>query len=75
MKLSKNEKGLKTMFSKKELNIKIAQIFFEMADILELKQIKWKPYPIPKIQELLLKLEGFRYAMSLELNMGGLLPH
>ena len=34
------------------------------------KQIKRKPYPIPKIQEMLLKLEGFRYATSLDLNMG-----
>lgn len=29
-----------------------------------------KPYPIPKIQDLLLKLEGFQYATSLDLNMG-----
>ena len=29
-----------------------------------------RPYPIPKIQDLLLKLEGFTYASSLDLNMG-----
>jgi hypothetical protein len=29
-----------------------------------------RPFPIPKIQDLLLKLEGFRYATSLDLNMG-----
>ena len=34
------------------------------------KRIKRKPYPIPKIQDLLLKLEGFKYATSLDLNMG-----
>ena len=34
------------------------------------KCIKRKPYPIPKIQDLLLKLEGFQYATSLDLNMG-----
>ena len=34
------------------------------------KRIKRKPYPIPKIQDMLLKLEGFQYATSLDLNMG-----
>ena len=34
------------------------------------KQIIRKPYPIPKINEMLLKLEGFQYATSLDLNMG-----
>jgi hypothetical protein len=34
------------------------------------KRIKRKPYPIPKIQDLLLKLEGFQYATTLDLNMG-----
>ena len=33
-------------------------------------QLKQTPYPIPKINEILLKLEGFQYAMSLGLNMG-----
>ena len=28
-----------------------------------------KPYPMPKINEILLKLEGFQYATSLDLNM------
>ena len=31
---------------------------------------KCKPFPIPKIQDLLLKLEGFQHATSLDLNMG-----
>ena len=34
------------------------------------KRIKRKPFPIPKIQDMLLKLEGFKYATSLDLNMG-----
>ena len=34
------------------------------------KRIKRKPFPIPKIHDLLLKLEGFKYATSLDLNMG-----
>ena len=33
-------------------------------------RIKRKPYPIPNIQDLLLKLECFMYATSLDLNMG-----
>ena len=34
------------------------------------KRIKRIPYPLPKIQDMLLKLEGFKYATSLDLNMG-----
>ena len=34
------------------------------------KRILRKPYPIPKIQDLLLRLEGFRYGTTLDLNMG-----
>ena len=42
-----------------------------ISDFRELnKRIKRKPYPIPKIQDLLLKLEGFKYATSLDFNMG-----
>jgi len=32
--------------------------------------IEIKPYPIPKINDLMLKLEGFQYGTSLDLNMG-----
>jgi hypothetical protein len=42
-----------------------------IADFRELnKRIKRKPFPIPKIQEMLQQLEGFMYATSLDLNMG-----
>ena len=34
------------------------------------KLILRQPYPIPKIQDLLLRLEGFRYGTTLDLNMG-----
>ena len=34
------------------------------------KQLKRKPYLMPKVCDMLLKLEGFKYAMSLEPNMG-----
>ena len=38
----------------------------EVSDFQELnKWTEWIPYPLPKIQELLIKLEGFLYAMSL----------
>ena len=42
-----------------------------ISDFRELnKRIKRKPYPIPKIQDLMLKLEGFQYGTLLDLNMG-----
>ena len=34
------------------------------------KQLNQKPYPMPNINGMLLKLEGFQYDMSLDLNMG-----
>ena len=34
------------------------------------KKLKQKPYPMPKINEMLLELEVFQYATSLDLNMG-----
>ena len=45
--------------------------FRTVADLRELnKRIKRKPFPLPKIQELLQKLQGFRHATLLDLNMG-----
>jgi hypothetical protein len=40
------------------------------------KRIKCEPYPIPKINDLLLRLEGFTYGTSLDLNIQyGILSH
>ena len=42
-----------------------------ISDFRELnKRITRRPYPIPHIQDMLLNLEGFQYATSLDLNMG-----
>jgi hypothetical protein len=42
-----------------------------ISDFRELnKRIKRQPYPIPKIQNLLLKLAGFKCGTALDLNMG-----
>jgi hypothetical protein len=42
-----------------------------ISDFRELnKRIKRQPHPIPKIQNLLLKLEGFKCGTALDLNMG-----
>lgn len=42
-----------------------------ISDFRELnKRIQRKPFPLPKIQDLLMKLEGFTYATTLDLNMG-----
>ena len=42
-----------------------------ITDFRELnKQIIRRPYPIPKISTTLQELEGFAYAMALDLNMG-----
>jgi hypothetical protein len=42
-----------------------------LADLRKLnKRIKRKPIPLPKINNLLQKLEGFHLATSLDLNMG-----
>ena len=42
-----------------------------ISDFRELnKRIRWKPCPMPKIQDMLLQLEGFQHATSLDLNVG-----
>ena len=42
-----------------------------LSDSWKLKrQLKCKPYPMPKKQEILLNLKGFKYATSSDLNMG-----
>ena len=46
------------------------QVHF-LSDLRNLnKQLKHKTYPMPKINEILLKLEVFQYAKSLDLNTG-----
>ena len=57
--------GTDIRYTKEERNGSIHLDFRELN-----KRIKRKPFPIPKIQDLLLKLEGFQYATSLDLNMG-----
>ena len=42
-----------------------------VSDFRELnKRLIRNPYPLPKVQDLMLKLEGFQYASALDLNMG-----
>ena len=53
------------LIPKKDCSVRFISDFRELN-----KRIKRKPFPIPKIQDLLLKLEGFQYATSLDLNMG-----
>ena len=50
---------------KKNATVRFISDFHELN-----KCIKHKPFPIPKVQDLLLKLEGFQHAMSPNLNMG-----
>ena len=65
-KVNRSEWGAPTfIIPKKDGTVRFINDFRELN-----KRIKRKPYPIPKIQDLLLKLEGFQYATSLDLNMG-----
>jgi Reverse transcriptase (RNA-dependent DNA polymerase)/Retroviral aspartyl protease len=50
---------------KKDKTVRFISDFHELN-----KRIKPQPFPLPKIQDLLLKLEGFQFATSLDLNMG-----
>ena len=41
-----------------------------LSDFINLNKLSYcKPYTMPNINEMLLKLEGFQFAMSLDLNM------
>ena len=53
------------LFSKKHGTVSFISNFRELN-----KRIKRKPFSILKIQDLLLKLEGFKYPSSLDLNLG-----
>jgi len=50
---------------KKDMTVRTITDFWELN-----KQIVRRPYPIPKISTTLQELEGFTYAMALDLNMG-----
>ena len=52
-------------YFKKDATVRFISDFCELN-----KCINCKPFPIPKIEDLLLKLEGFQHATSLDLNMG-----
>jgi len=42
-----------------------------ISDFRELnKRMSRKPHPVPNVQDMLLNLEGFQWATSLDLNMG-----
>jgi hypothetical protein len=64
-KINRSEWGSPTfIIPKKDGTLRFISDFQELN-----KRIKRKPFPLPKIQDLLLKLEGFQYATSLDLNM------
>ena len=53
------------IITKKDRTVRFIYDFRELN-----KRILRQPYPIPKIQDLLLRLEGFCYGTTLYLNMG-----
>ena len=65
-KINRSEWGSPTfIIPKKDNTVRFISDFRELN-----KRIRRKPFPLPKIQDLLLKLEGFQFATSLDLNMG-----
>ena len=65
-KVNRSKWGVPTfVIPKKDWTIRFFTNFRELN-----KKIKRKPYPIPKLQDLLLNLEGFTFATLLDLNMG-----
>ena len=55
----------KFIIPKKDITVRFISDFRELN-----KRILRQPYPIPKIQDLLLRLEGLRYGTTLDLKMG-----
>jgi hypothetical protein len=49
----------------KDITVRVISYFRELN-----KQILRRPYPIPKISTTLQELDGFIYAMAVDLNMG-----
>ena len=65
-KINRSQWGAPTfIIPKKDATVRFISDFRELN-----KRIKREPYPIPKIKDLLLRLEGFTYGTSLDLNMG-----
>ena len=65
-KINRSQWGAPTfIIPKKDSTVRFISYFIELN-----KRILRQPYPIPKIQDLLLRLEGFRYGTTLALNMG-----
>ena len=65
-KVNRSQWGAPTfIIPKKDSTVRFISDFRELN-----KRILRQPYPIPKIQDLLLRLEGFRYGTTLDLNMG-----
>jgi hypothetical protein len=65
-KITRSEWGSPTfIIPKKDGTVQFISNFQELS-----KRIKRKPLFLPKVQDLLLKLEGFQYATPLDLNMG-----
>ena len=52
-------------FPKKTGDVRILTDFRELNKVM-----KRKPYPLPKISDLLQKLQGFKYATAIDLSMG-----
>ena len=65
-KVNRSQWGAPTfLIPKKDSTVRFISDFRELN-----KRSLRQPYPIPKIQDLLLRLEGFRYGTTLDLNMG-----
>ena len=65
-KVNRSQWGAPTfLIPKKDITVHLISDFRELN-----KRILRQPYPIPKIQDLLLRLEEFHYGTTLDLNMG-----
>ena len=52
-------------------NLNLNKTEYVLSDFINInKKLKRKPYPMPKINDMLLKLESFQYDTSLDLNTG-----
>ena len=65
-KKNRSEWGAPSMIiPKKDMTVRFISDFRKLNT-----KIKRKPYPLPNIKDILLKLEGFKYGTTLDLNMG-----